>query len=473
MILENFRPILCAGLYIAPRLLYNIAMLDGNISKEKLVVKPGDIIYGLEARPPFAEAVFVALQHFLAIFVPIITPTLVISGALGLGQADTAYLINMSLFVSGVATFIQVRKIGPMGSGLLSIQGTSFSFVSAVITAGKAGGLPAIFGLCFAGSFIEMFISRFIESARKAFPPLVSGLVVTMIGVSLIKVGVINCAGGFAAKADGTFGTYVHFLPAGIVLAVIVILNRSANKYLRMSSIIIGLAAGFAYAAATGMVSFSSLKGGDWFCVPVPFKYGVSFDAFAFIPFILIYVLTTIETIGDLTATSLNSKEPIEGELYVKRISGGVLADGFNSLLAAVFNTFPNTTFSQNNGIIQMTGVASRYIGYYIAFLLVLTGLFPFTGAVFSLVPPAVLGGATLIMFGTIAAGGIRIISTAELDRRAVMVIALSFCAGVGVEAAPEILGSLPAALKNVFSSGITAGGLTAIVANIVLPEEK
>ena len=448
-------------------------MTDGQDVKVKTLLKPGDVIYGLNARPPLVEAIFVALQHFLAIFVPIITPTLVIAGALGLSPADTAYMINMSLFVSGLATFVQVYKIGPLGSGLLSIQGTSFSFVSAVITAGKVGGLPMIFGLCFIGSFIEMFISRFIKSAQKIFTPLVSGLVVTMIGVSLIKVGVINCAGGFGAKADGTFGTAVHFIPAGIVLAVIVTLNRSANKYLRMSSIITGLAVGCVYAAASGMISFAALKTGDWLCVPVPFKYGVSFDIFTFIPFILIYILTTIETIGDLTATSLNSKEPIEGEIYMERISGGVLADGFNSLLASVFNTFPNTTFSQNNGIIQMTGVASRYIGFYIAFLLVLTGLFPFTGAVFSLVPPSVLGGATIVMFGTIAAGGIKIISTSELDRRAIMVIALSFCAGVGVEAAPEVLEKLPAVFKNVLSSGITAGGLTAILANIVLPEEK
>jgi xanthine permease XanP len=440
---------------------------------DKSLLKPGDIIYGLNSRPPFAESVFVSLQHFLAIFVPIITPTLIVAGAINLNAADTAYLINMALFVSGIATFIQVYKPGPFGSGLLSIQGTSFSFVGAVIAAGKTGGLPLIFGVCLAGSFIEMVISRYIKTAQKVFTPLVSGLVVTMIGLSLIKTGVINCAGGAAAKADGTFASAPHFIAAFIVLTFIVVLNRSRNKYLRMSSIMIGLAAGCVFAAANGMISFASLRAAGGFCVPVPFKYGLAFDIYAFIPFALIYVLTTIETVGDLTATSLNSKEPIEGEVYMQRISGGVLADGLNSFLAAVFNTFPNTTFSQNNGIIQMTGVASRHIGFFIAALLVLTGLFPITGALFSLVPPAVLGGATLIMFGTIAAGGIKIISTADLDRRAVMIIALTLCAGVGVETAPDILVNLPAAAKNMLGSGITAGGLTAIIFNIILPEEK
>ncbi len=448
-------------------------MSDSKNFNDKSLLKPGDIIYGLDSSPPFAEAVFVSLQHFLAIFVPIITPTLIIAGAINLTPEDTAYLINMSLFVSGIATFIQVYKPGPFGSGLLSIQGTSFSFVSTVITAGKAGGLPMIFGVCLAGSFIEMIVSRYIKTAQKIFTPLVSGLVVTMIGLSLIKTGIINCAGGNAAKAAGTFASAGHFIAAFIVLTLIVVLNRSRNKYLRMSSIMVGLIFGCIYAAATGMISFTSLKAVDTFCVPVPFKYGLAFDIYAFIPLSIIYILTTIETVGDLTATSLNSKEPIEGEVYMQRISGGVLADGFNSLLASIFNTFPNTTFSQNNGIIQMTGVASRYIGYYIAALLVLTGLFPITGALFSLVPPAVLGGATIIMFGTIAAGGIKIISTTGIDRRAVMIIALTLCAGIGVETAPEILANLPASAKNMLGSGITAGGLTAIISNIILPEDK
>ncbi len=443
------------------------------VSNSEIACGRNDIIYGLNSRPPLYETIFVALQHFLAIFVPIITPTLVVSNAIGIGVEDTAYLINMSLFISGIATFIQIYKIGPAGSGLLSIQGTSFSFVSAVITAGKIGGLPLIFGLCLAGSFIEMIVSRFIKQARKVFTPLVSGLVVSMIGISLIKAGIINCAGGQQAKAAGDFAASAHFISAAIVMIIIIFLNGSSNKYLRMSSIMIGLAAGFIYSIVTGAVSFSSLAFFEAVCIPRPFKYGLSFDMVAFIPFALVYILTTIETVGDLTATSLNSKEPIEGEIYMARISGGVLADGLNSFLAAVFNTFPNTTFSQNNGIIQMTGVASRYVGYYIAAFLLITGLFPVVGAFFSLVPPPVLGGATLIMFGTIAAGGIKIVSSSALDRRAVMIIALTFSAGVGVEAAPEVLSNLPPVIKNVFSSGITAGGLTAILSNIILPAEK
>ena len=187
-------------------------------------------------------------------------------------------------------------------------------------------------------------------------------------------------------------------------------------------------------------------------------------------PIALVYLITTIESIGDLTATSMVSREPIQGELYIQRIKGGILGDGFNSALAAVFNTFPNTTFSQNNGVIQLTGVASRYVGMYIAGFLVLLGLFPVIGGVFQQMPKPVLGGATIIMFGTVAAAGIKIIASEDIDRRSMMIIAVSFGMGLGVQLIPQVLNHFPETLKNIFSSPITTGGLTAIIMNLVLP---
>ena len=184
-------------------------------------------------------------------------------------------------------------------------------------------------------------------------------------------------------------------------------------------------------------------------------------------------MITTIESIGDLTATSMVSQEPIEGNLYIKRIKGGILGDGFNSALASTFNTFPNTTFSQNNGVIQLTGVASRYIGFYIAGFLVLLGLFPVIGGVFQQMPKPVLGGATIIMFGTVAAAGIKIIASQKLDRRAMMIMATSFSIGLGVQFVPDFLNHMPDIIRKVFSSPITTGGLTAIICNIILPRAK
>lgn len=428
-----------------------------------------ELIYGLNDRPPLRETLFAALQHLLAIFVAIITPPLIIAGALKLDIETTSFLVSMALFASGVSTFIQCKRIGGIGTGLLCIQGTSFSFIGPIISAGLTGGLPVIFGACMAASTVEMLISRLLKYTRKIITPLVSGIVVTLIGMSLIKVGITACGGGAVAKSNGTFGSFEHVGLAALVLLLIIFFNRSSNRYLRMSSIVIGLVIGYAVAWCMGLVDFSSVQSYGGFNIPVPFKYGLSFDWSAFIALGLVYLITAIEAYGDITANSLISGEPVEGKTFVKRASGGILADGFNSMLAGVFNSFPNSVFAQNNGMIQLTGVASRYVGYYIAGFLVLLGLFPAVGLVFSLMPEPVLGGATLLMFGTVASAGIRIIAAQTIDRKATLVLALSFSLGLSVELVPEILSQLPETVRNIFSSGITTGGVTAILANALI----
>lgn len=340
-----------------------------------------ELIYGLNDRPPLRETLFAALQHLLAIFVAIITPPLIIAGALKLDIETTSFLVSMALFASGVSTFIQCRRIGGIGTGLLCIQGTSFSFIGPIISAGLTGGLPVIFGACMAASTVEMLISRLLKYTRKIITPLVSGIVVTLIGMSLIKVGITACGGGTVAKSNGTFGSFEHVGLAALVLLLIIFFNRSSNRYLRMSSIVIGLVIGYAVAWCMGLVDFSSVQSYGGFNIPVPFKYGLSFDWSAFIALGLVYLITAIEAYGDITANSLISGEPVEGKTFVKRASGGILADGFNSMLAGAFNSFPNSVFAQNNGMIQLTGVASRYVGYYIAGFLILLGLFPARGS--------------------------------------------------------------------------------------------
>lgn len=440
-----------------------------------------ELIYGLEDRPPVAEAFFVGLQHVLAAFVGIITPPLLICTALGLDPANTSYIISMSLFASGICTFIQCKRIGPFGSGLLSLQGTSFAFLGPIIGVGTAAiqsgetpqeALALIFGVCFFGSFIEMFLSRFLHLAQKIITPVVSGTVVMIIGLSLIKTGIISMAGGVVAQKNGTFGSFQNLALAGLVLGIIVLLNVTGNRYLRMGAIAIGLLVGYVVSIFLGLVNFSALSNLPVFRVPIPFRYGMSFDFAAFLPFILLYIITAIETIGDLTANSAVSKQPIKGSLYFRRIKGGVLADGFNSLIAAVLNTFPNTTFSQNNGVIQMTGVGSRYVGFYVAGIFAVLGLLPIVGGIFQSLPQPVLGGATIIMFGSIAVAGINILASVEMDRRALIIVAVSLALGLGVVYVPELLDDKPVLIKNVFSSGISTGGLMAILLNLLLPQD-
>ncbi|UIE38122.1 uracil-xanthine permease family protein [Leptodesmis sichuanensis] len=441
-----------------------------------------DLIYGLNDRPPVPEAIFVAFQHVLAAFVGIITPPLIICTSLGLDPTNTSYIISMSLFASGLCTFIQCRKFGPVGSGLLSLQGTSFAFLGPILGVGTfalQGGrspeqaLALIFGVCFFGSAVEIILSRFLHLMSRIITPVVSGTVVMIIGLGLIKTGIISLAGGVAAQKNGTFGS-VQNLSLGIgVLLIVVFLTISKNRFLRMGAIAIGLVVGYIISAMMGMVDLSVLSKLPIISPPIPFRYGLSFDIGAFLPFILLYILTAIETVGDLTATSAVSGEPVSGSLYIRRIKGGVLGDGVNSAIAALLNTFPNTTFSQNNGVIQMTGVGSRYVGFYVAGIFALLGLLPIVGGIFQAIPQPVLGGATTVMFGSIAVAGLSIVSSAKLDRRAMIIVAVSLATGLGVLYAPEIFNDKPPLIKNLFGSSISTGGLTAILLSWLLPRHE
>ena len=435
-----------------------------------------DLIYGLNDRPPLRETLFAALQHLLAIFVAIITPPLIIASALRFDIQTTGFLVSMTLFVSGNATFIQSHRVGPIGTGLLCIQGTSFSFISPIISAGMLGmvngkmdvalGLSYVFGGCLVASVVEMIVSRILPYTRKVITPLVAGIVVTLIGLCLIKAGINSCGGGQAAIDDGTFGSIRNLGLAVLVLVTIIFFNRSANRFLRMGSIVLGLLVGCVAAYCLGMIHFSDIHATGSLNIPVPLKYGLRFDVGTIVGLGLIYLVTAVEAFGDITANSLISGEPVEGPVFMRRAQGGILADGFNSMLAAVFNSFPNSIFAQNNGMIQLTGVASRYVGYFIAGALFLLGLFPVVGEFFSLIPDCVLGGATLLMFGTVAAAGVRIIASTKMDRKAVLVLAISFAMGMSVELVPDILSQMPSVIKSIFSSGITTGGVTAMIAN-------
>ena len=307
-----------------------------------------DLIYGLEDTPPFWDAVFAALQHLLAMFVAVVTPPLIIAAALKLDTATTGYLVSMSLVASGISSFIQCRRFGRLGAGLLCVQGTSYSFIAPIIAAGQLGGLPLIFGSCMAAASLEMLVSVALRYLQKIITPLVSGIVVTLIGLSLIKVGIIACGGGYSAMSNGSFGSMQNLMLSGLVLICIVISNQCGNKYLRMSSIVIGLIVGYIVSWCLGLIDFNSISGYGAFHFPTPFRYGLDFSWSAFIALGLIYVITSIEAYGDITANSQITGLKVQGDDFMKRAQGGILADGFNSMLASMLNSFPNSIFAQN-----------------------------------------------------------------------------------------------------------------------------
>ena len=438
-----------------------------------------ELIYGLYDRPPIIESFFVAVQHVLAAFVGIVTPPLIICTSLGLDPANTSFIISMSLLASGICTFIQCKTFGPVGSGLLSLQGTSFAFLGAILgvanTAIQAGRTPEqplslIFGVCFFGAFANVMLSRFLHLLNKIVTPIVSGTLVMLIGISLLKTGITSLAGGTAALQNNTFANAQNMAVGGGVFLIVIVLTLAKNQYIRMGAIAIGLLVGYIFAAFMGMVNFSIFSQLLLISLPVPFRYGMSFEFSALIPFLILYPLTAIESVGDMTATSMVSKEPIAGPVYIRRIKAGVLADGLNSSLAALLNTFPITTFSQNTGVIQMTGVGSRYVGFFVAGILALLGLLPIVSGAFQSIPQPVLGGATTVMFGSIAVAGVKIIASENLDRRSTIIIAVSLALGLGVVFVPELFNNQPAIIKNMFASATSTGGLTAILLSWLLP---
>ncbi|MBH3440234.1 nucleobase:cation symporter-2 family protein [Pseudomonas luteola] len=439
-----------------------------------------ELVYGLDDRPRLPIALLAALQHLLAIIVPIVTPGLLICQALGVSPRDTNLIVSMSLVISGIATFIQCRRFGPFGAGLLIVQGTSFNFVGPLIAGGalmvKQGTpveavMAAIFGVVMAGSFVEMGISRILPFVKRLITPLVTGIVVLMIGLTLIKVGLISMGGGFSAMSQGTFANGENLLLSGVVLAIIVVLNRVRVVWVRSAAIVIALLVGYGLAAYMGRLDFTGMHEAPLFQVPVPLHFGLGFSWALFVPMLVIYLVTSLEAIGDVTATSKVSRQPVEGPVWMARIKGGVLVNGANSLLAGLFNSFPSSIFAQNNGVIQLTGIASRHVGLWIAVFLVLLGLFPAVAGIIQAVPEPVLGGAALVMFGAVAASGINILAGIQLDRRALLIIAVSLALGLGVSQVPEFLAHMPAALRDVLNSGVATGGLCALIMNWFLPD--
>jgi NCS2 family nucleobase:cation symporter-2/xanthine permease XanP len=427
------------------------------------------IVYGVESRPPLLETFFLAFQHTLAMFVGIITPPLIIAAGLGFAPDDTSFFVSMALFASGISTVTQVMCVGPLGTGLLSVQGTSFTFVGPAMAAGASGGLPLILGMSILAAPVEIILAFALGFARRLFAPVVTGTAVMMIGFSLIHVGMTSLAGGVGAK---DFGSARNLGLGLLVIVVIVLFNRFGRGIGRIGAVTFGLGAGYVVAGLAGVVDFRPVREADWILFPTPFSYGFSFDLRFLAPFAFAYLITTLESVGDITATSQVSGEPVSGPIYIQRVRGGVLADGLNSMLAAVFNSLPNTTFAQNNGVIQLTGVASRVVGYATAAILMALGLMPKLGALVAVMPPAVLGGATIVLFGLVAMAGVRIVAQEGFSGRTMLILAVACGLGLGVQTVPGAVAQLPGAWQPIAGSPLVIGTMTAIVLNLVFAPE-
>lgn len=434
-----------------------------------------DLVYKLEDKPPFGNSLVSAITHLLAIFVPMITPALIVGNVLKLPVEMTAYLVSMAMVASGIGTYLQVNRFGMIGSGMLSIQSVNFSFVGVMISLGlsmKEKGLDentmisTLLGVSFVGAFLVCGAAWLLPHLKRVITPTVSGVVVLLIGLSLIDVGITDFGGGFHLKGTDSFGSLKYVGLASFVLFVVLAFNCMKHPLLRMSGVAIGLIAGYIVALFMDMVDFSPLHNTPIMTIPTLFKYGFQFDFSAFLVAAVIYLLSVFEAVGDLTATAMVSGQQYEGDAFQQRLRGGVFADGLVSVIATALGSLPLTTFAQNNGVIQITGVASRHVGKFIAVILVLAGLFPVIGRVFTTIPSPVLGGAMVLMFGLIAIAGVRIIMTNGINRREAVIAATAVGVGLGVAFEPEVFKLLP----EVFRNAIAAGGISAVILNLVLP---
>jgi NCS2 family nucleobase:cation symporter-2 len=396
-----------------------------------------------------------------------ITPPLLVAGALSLSGADTALLLQAVFFMAGLATLVQAYPIGPVGGRIPVIMGTSIAFVSGIIVIGREYGLGAVFGACLVASVVEIVLGFSISRLRVLFPPLVNGIVVMLIGLKLIPVGMDYAAGGVGA-AD--YGAPVNLLMASVVFLVTLLLNRFAKGFLSHASLLVGVATGYAIAIAPGRVDFSAISDAGLLAVPRPLAFGLEFHVDAILLMAFIYVISAMETIGDISGTLA----AVDRDATTEELRGGLVADGVMSGLAALFSAFPNTSYSQNVGLVNFTGVVSRHVTAISGLILVVFGLVPVVGAGFATIPAPVIGGGGLIMFSMIFASGAAILHRGvELNQRNMIVLAVSLGLGLGIELRPDVLQRLPDWVGTFFGSGLITGGLSALVLNVVLPAEE
>ncbi len=435
------------------------------------------IIFGLEDSPPIGKSLLTALQHLMSMVISIGAPPLVVCQALGFSAEITTYMVNMAFFISGVGTFIQTRRFGPVGSGLLNIQATSFIFPAAFIAMGSTflaeGKSPEqvvalMSGATLMGSIIQMALSRMTKLLNHVFTPLVCGVTVTMVGVSLIGMAMQKFLGGSHQSAD--YASIRNILLGLSVLVTIIIFNAFKSPLARMSAMLLGFAVGIILAAAMGMLK-TVPEATQFYTIPMPFKYGFDFSFSGFISIALLYIIVTVEVTGDLSATCMLSCEQTCGPKFISRLAGGILGGGVSSFIAGIFNSFPTAIFAQNSGVIQLTGNASRHVGKYIALFLVLLGCLPVLGQGFQVIPEPVLGGALLLLFGMITTTGLRIIFSEPVTRRGILILSLSLGLGVGVAFHPECVRNFPTWLADLLHSSVAVCGLTAIIANLLLPK--
>ena len=423
--------------------------------------------------PPMGQAAPLGLQHVLAMFASNVTPSIIVAGAAGLqfGGAEQVYLIQMAMLFAGIATLFQTVGFGPVGARLPIMQGTSFAFVGVLAGIAATQGLGVALTSCIIGGLIHFALGSVIANIRYLFPPLVTGLVILAIGLYLVPVGIKYAAGGAAdfQMAAESFGSLMHWTVALTVIVVALGFKFMTKGILSNAAILLGLIAGYLVAFMFGMVNFAAVGKASWVTGLQTLPYGFEFNLGAVIGVTIVSIVSAVETIGDTSATA---KAGAGREATDEEISGATYADGLGTAVAGVFGGLPNTSFSQNVGIVGMTGIMSRHVVTIAGAIMVMCGLIPKIGAIIASMPLPVLGGGVIVMFGMVAAAGLNVLSEIKMSRRNMIIIALSLSIGLGFNLVPSAVQYLPGIWKTLATSAVAPTAFLAIVLNQILPEE-
>ena len=425
-------------------------------------------IYTLDGKVPLLKAVPFGIQHILAMFVANLTPITIIAAAGGLSQEEIAILLQNAMFIAGIATLIQLFPIWKVGSGLPIVMGVSFTFVSVLSVVAVNYGYPAVIGAVICGGIFEGTLGLLAKYWRKIIAPIVAASVVTAIGFSLFSVGARSFGGGYTAD----FGSATNLLLGTITLAVCLIWNIIAKGYLKQLSVLVGLIVGYLVAIAMGQVDLSVIFSGGLISLPKILPYMPQFHVGAIFSVAIIFMVSAAETIGDTTAMVSGG---LDRDITSEEISGALAGDGYASVVSALLGCPPVTSFSQNVGLINMTKVVNRFTIATGAACMILAGLLPPVGNFFASLPDSVLGGCTIMMFGTIMVSGVEMIAKAGFTQRNITIAALSLAVGIGFTSASEIdlWRIFPEVIQSVFSANVVAVVfVVSIVLNLILPKD-
>lgn len=427
--------------------------------------------FELDGKPPLNEAIPLGLQHVLAMFVGNIVPMILVASAANLSPAESNMLLQCCMIGAAISTIVQLYpiKLGKIqiGSGLPCMMGLTYVFLPACLSIAGSHGVAYIFGAQITAGIVALSYGTLLKKLSRFFPAVVTGTIVMTVGVSIFNLAIGNIAGGTSSE---NFGDPINWAVGVFVVAVVLGFNVFGKGLPKVAAILIGMIAGYIISIPLELVSFSGISEAAWFTIPKPFAFGLKFNVGDFLAFLLLYFIVGVQMIGDFNVSCMGG---LEREPTPDEIGGGVTANGFTSIISAIFNSFPTATYSQNSGIVALTKVCSRYVIFIGSIILFVAGLCPKVGAVLSTIPNCVIGGGTVVVFAMIATSGMKLLTKAGFSNRNCLIIGISLAFGLGTQFCKGASAQFPAGISSMLEeNSVILTSILAILLNLIFPKD-